>query len=74
MIYPWEKIVKLCKEFGALSMVDGAHSIGQHKVDVVTSGCDFFVSVRWNPVRPHKLATDNTELSQVAYGVSDDRS
>jgi selenocysteine lyase/cysteine desulfurase len=26
-------------------MVDGAHSIGQHKVDVKASDCDFFVTV-----------------------------
>lgn len=42
---PWERLVGVCKKYGVLSLVDGAHSIGQHKVDVDRSKCDFFVTV-----------------------------
>jgi selenocysteine lyase/cysteine desulfurase len=45
VVYPWVEAVRLCKKYGVLSMVDGAHSIGQHKVDVKASDCDFFVTV-----------------------------
>ncbi|WWC92518.1 uncharacterized protein L201_007477 [Kwoniella dendrophila CBS 6074] len=44
VIYPWEDIVHLCKEYGALSLVDAAHAIGQIEVDVKTAECDFWVS------------------------------
>lgn len=50
MVYPWVEAVRLCKKYGVLSMVDGAHSIGQHKVDVKASDCDFFVTVSWAAV------------------------
>jgi hypothetical protein len=46
VVMPWETIVAVCQKFGVLSLVDGAHSIGQHKVDVAASRCDFFVTVR----------------------------
>jgi hypothetical protein len=45
MVLPWEKIVEVCRKYGVLSLVDGAHSIGQHKADVTASKCDFFVTV-----------------------------
>jgi aspartate aminotransferase-like enzyme len=45
MISPWEKVVGVCRKYGVLSLVDGAHSIGQHKIDVGASKCDFFVTV-----------------------------
>lgn len=44
MVLPWEKVVEVCRKYGVLSLVDGAHSIGQHKVDVGASKCDFFVT------------------------------
>jgi selenocysteine lyase/cysteine desulfurase len=46
MIFPWEAVVGLCKEYSVLSLVDAAHSIGQLAVDVKRSDCDFFVTVR----------------------------
>lgn len=46
MLYPWEKVVTLCKKYGALSIIDGAHAIGQIPLDVKKTDCDFFVSVR----------------------------
>ena len=45
MVYPWENIVRLCKRYGALSLVDAAHAIGQVKTDVKRADCDFWVSV-----------------------------
>jgi len=45
VIYPWEQLVRLCKKYGVISLVDGAHSIGQHKVDLAQVDPDFFVSV-----------------------------
>jgi len=50
MILPWEKVVEICRKYGVLSLVDGAHSIGQHKVDVGASKCDFFVTVSPSPI------------------------
>jgi len=49
MVLPWEKVVEVCRKYGVLSLVDGAHSIGQHKVDVGASKCDFFVTVCPSP-------------------------
>lgn len=45
VLYPWEKVVTLCKKYGALSIIDGAHAIGQIPLDVKKADCDFFVSV-----------------------------
>nr|XP_018259566.1 uncharacterized protein I303_07634 [Kwoniella dejecticola CBS 10117]OBR81724.1 hypothetical protein I303_07634 [Kwoniella dejecticola CBS 10117] len=44
VIYPWEEIVRLCKKYGAMSIVDAAHAIGQVEVDVKKADCDFWVS------------------------------
>jgi kynureninase len=44
VVYPWEDVTRLCHKYGALSLVDGAHSIGQHAVDVKKSDPDFFVT------------------------------
>ncbi|KLT45811.1 PLP-dependent transferase, partial [Cutaneotrichosporon oleaginosum] len=44
VVYPWEDVTRLCHKYGALSLVDGAHSIGQHTVDVTKADPDFFVS------------------------------
>nr|XP_019007744.1 uncharacterized protein I206_07378 [Kwoniella pini CBS 10737]OCF46525.1 hypothetical protein I206_07378 [Kwoniella pini CBS 10737] len=44
VIYPWEEIVKLCKKYGIMSIVDAAHAIGQVEVDVKRADCDFWVS------------------------------
>lgn len=29
MILPWQRVSSVCKEYGALSIVDGAHLIGE---------------------------------------------
>ncbi|BEI82636.1 hypothetical protein CcaverHIS002_0305040 [Cutaneotrichosporon cavernicola] len=44
VISPWEDITRSCHKYGALSLVDGAHLIGQQSVDVKKADPDFFVS------------------------------
>ncbi|WVF67835.1 hypothetical protein IAT40_002596 [Kwoniella sp. CBS 6097] len=44
VVYPWEEIVRVCKKYGAMSIVDAAHAVGQVEVDVKRSDCDFWVS------------------------------
>jgi selenocysteine lyase/cysteine desulfurase len=41
---PFEAITKLFREYGILSMVDGAHSIGQIELDFQELDPDFFVT------------------------------
>jgi selenocysteine lyase/cysteine desulfurase len=60
MVLPWEKVVDVCHRYGVMSLVDGAHSIGQHKVDVGRSKCDFFVTVRQTSAS--YIVTDPVEL------------
>ena len=43
---PWEEMVKICKEEGIISVVDAAHSIGQHvDINLHRIDPDFWVSV-----------------------------
>lgn len=44
MIYPWEDLAALCKSYGVYSLIDAAHSIGQHKFDLARADPDFWVS------------------------------
>ncbi|KAF7543726.1 hypothetical protein G7Z17_g10509 [Cylindrodendrum hubeiense] len=44
VVFPWEDMVKACKELGVLSMVDGAQGIGMVKLDLAAADPDFFVS------------------------------
>lgn len=43
-LMPWREMVKICKEEGVWSVVDGAHSIGQEKLDMKETDPDFFIS------------------------------
>lgn len=42
--FPFEQITKLCKEFGVLSLVDGAHGIGLIELSLEDLKPDFFVT------------------------------
>ncbi|CAO1613698.1 unnamed protein product [Sympodiomycopsis kandeliae] len=41
---PWERLVKVCRDHGVLSLIDGAHSFGQVPLDLGAVQPDFFVS------------------------------
>lgn len=41
---PFEQITKLCKKYGIISVIDGAHSIGMIPIDIKAIGCDFYTS------------------------------
>lgn len=42
---PWEELVKICRDNGVYSLIDGAHLVGQVPVDVQRVDPDFLVSV-----------------------------
>lgn len=42
---PWEDVVRLCKKYDVMSLVDAAHAIGQVKIDVKRAEPDFLVTV-----------------------------
>lgn len=44
VVFPWEGMVKVCKELGVLSLVDGAQGIGMVKLDLTAADPDFFTS------------------------------
>ncbi|GMK58918.1 hypothetical protein CspeluHIS016_0603600 [Cutaneotrichosporon spelunceum] len=44
VVYPWQQVTQLCHQYGVLSLVDAAHSIGQHHVDMKEADPDFFIS------------------------------
>lgn len=41
---PWERLVSICKAEGVLSMVDGAHGVGQIDLNLAKVQPDFFTS------------------------------
>ncbi|XDG05768.1 hypothetical protein ABKA04_005383 [Annulohypoxylon sp. FPYF3050] len=48
--FPWERLVPICKEYGILSCIDGAHGIGHIDLrHLPRVGPDFFISGSWYP-------------------------
>lgn len=39
---PIEKLIPLCKEFGVLSLIDGAHAPGQIPLNLKEMDADFY--------------------------------
>lgn len=44
VVVPWVQLVNLCKEFGVLSLVDGAHALGLVPLELDAAAPDFFCS------------------------------
>ncbi|KAF3914159.1 hypothetical protein AA313_de0209710 [Arthrobotrys entomopaga] len=44
MRFPWEKMIVAAREDGVLSLIDGAHGVGNIKIDLTENQPDFFVS------------------------------
>ena len=42
--FPFEKLIKACKEESILSVIDGAHGVGQIPLNLGELSPDFFVS------------------------------
>jgi hercynylcysteine S-oxide lyase len=44
VLFPWENICAICRQYDIYSLVDAAHAITQIPIDIRTSQPDFFVS------------------------------
>ena len=65
---PWKEMVAICREAGVISVVDGAHSIGQElDINLSEAQPDFWVSV-CPPLLPSNIRSEPfKELPQVAF-------
>jgi hypothetical protein len=80
VLLPWQEMVKICKEVGAWSVIDAAHSLGQEKTNLAEVQPDFWVSVSLGFVysitrliinRDNRTATNGSSLSEdVRYSTS----
>ncbi|MGE5561195.1 MAG: aminotransferase class V-fold PLP-dependent enzyme [Chloroflexota bacterium] len=68
-ILPVEQICRLAAEHGALSLLDGAHAVGQMPVDVRAIGCDFYAmnGHKWlmGPAGTGALYLKRSKLDQI---------
>jgi selenocysteine lyase/cysteine desulfurase len=44
IILPVKRLTEVCTRYGALTMIDGAHTIGQMAINVTDIGCAFYLS------------------------------
>ncbi|KAL6854778.1 hypothetical protein ACO1O0_005903 [Amphichorda felina] len=44
VVFPWQAMVRACRDLGVLSMVDGAQAVGMLRLDLSAADPDFFVS------------------------------
>ena len=44
IILPVKQLTRLCKQHGVLVLIDGAHALGQIRIDVQDIGADFYVA------------------------------
>ncbi|XP_005111184.3 hercynylcysteine sulfoxide lyase [Aplysia californica] len=44
VVMPIKELVELCRRYGVLSAIDGAHSVGQIPLDLTELGADFYTS------------------------------
>lgn len=58
-------MVKICREYGVYSLVDGAHLIGQIPIDVGSADPDFLISVSTIRTDCGRVVNDMLELSQM---------
>ena len=76
VVFPWQDMVKLCRELGVLSLVDGAQGVGMVHIDLSKADPDFFVTnchkwlhvpkgcaVFYVPERNHRLITTTLATS-----------
>jgi len=67
---PWERLVGVCRAEGVLSMIDGAHGIGQTELDLPNVTPDFFTS---NCHKYVSISSPQSDGSRLKSGESTDK-
>ena len=64
---PWERLTKLCQDLGVLSLIDGAHGVGQIELEHLGEvGPDFFVS-NCHKYVSHFTSIDSSKIKLIEY-------